>query len=200
MKNLIIEPSSIIGHLFIVVAPSGAGKSTLIDYVRQELPELYFPISATTRQPRAGEVDGQEYHFFTKAEFEHKIKQRDFLEYANVHGHTYYGTLLSEVVEPLQSGKNVIRHIDYQGARSIKKLLPNKHVHVIYIDAGNWQVLLDRIQSRTPLENEEIERRYKSFIVEQDFIPEADVVISNRTGELEQAQKTLLDYIKHLID
>ena len=194
MPHSTIDPSSIQGHLFLLVAPSGAGKSTLIEYILGKFPELHFPISATTRPPRPGEIEGQDYYYLTAAEFEQKINQGDFLEYAHVHGQTYYGTLINEVILPLQQGKNVIRHIDYQGVNSIRDILPNDKVHVIYIDAGSWSELLVRIEGRSEL-GPELERRHNSFKAEQDFMSNADIVISNRTGELEAAKIKLINFI-----
>ena len=183
------------GHFFLVVAPSGAGKSTLIQHVLEHRPNLYFPVSATTRSMRPGEINGKEYYFFTPQEFEDKISKGEFLEYAQVHGQTYYGTLASEVLEPLTKGQDVIRSIDYQGARNICKVIPRDHVHVIYVDGGDWETLCSRITHRNPMSTDEIERRRQSYILEQDFAPEADFIISNQTGEMEQAKARLLSII-----
>jgi len=200
MNKELINPESIKGHLFIVVAPSGAGKSTLIEYVRSKMPELHFPVSVTTREPRAGEVEGQDYYYTSTDEFERRIKAGDFLEYAHVHGLTYYGTLISEVVVPLQAGQNVIRHLDYQGVSSVRALLPADKVHVIYIDAGNWKTLLDRITLRSELDPDEIERRHQSYLIEEKFKTKVDKIVSNQVGEQESAQQELLEYVKEKLD
>ncbi len=101
------------GKLFIVSGPSGSGKSTITKKVRDIL-NIPLSISATTRKPRVGEVDGVDYYFLTTNEFEKKIENDEFFEYANVHGN-YYGTLISQIDKKLELGQNVILEIDVQG-------------------------------------------------------------------------------------
>ena len=106
------------GILFVVSAPSGAGKTTLVERIRQT-PDLFYSISCTTRAPRAGEVDGEDYHFLSDADFRDRAKKGDFLEHAQVHGDRY-GTLREPVVTNLKNGKNVLIDIDTQGAAVIR--------------------------------------------------------------------------------
>src|SRR5215467_6173686 len=94
------------GILFVVSAPSGAGKTTLVERIRQT-PNLFYSVSCTTRAPRAGEIDGEDYHFLSDAEFHKRVERGDFLEYARVHG-DHYGTLREPVVTSLKSGKDVL--------------------------------------------------------------------------------------------
>ena len=108
------------GNLIVVSGPSGVGKSTLIKRVREELPDLRFSVSCTTRQPRAGEVDGVDYHFLDEAEFVRKLEQGEFLEHAQVFQHRY-GTLRSEVLDRIRRGEEVILDIDVQGAKQIRQ-------------------------------------------------------------------------------
>lgn len=108
------------GNLIVISGPSGVGKSTLVKQARLELPYLEFSVSCTTRQPRAGEVDGKDYFFLTPEEFETKVRNNEFLEYAGVFAHRY-GTLKSEVVSRLQRGADVILDIDVQGAKQIRQ-------------------------------------------------------------------------------
>lgn len=195
-----IDPDSIKGHLFLIVGPSGSGKSTLIDYVLKQLPGLHFPISATTRDQRPGETEGEDYFYLSDSEFDQKIADGEFLEYATVHETTKYGTLLSEVVKPLQENKNVIRHLDYQGVRSIRKLLTDNNVHVIFVSAGDWSSLQDRINSRGKLSEEELSRRQASFEIEMEFgKSETNLIIDNSDGCLARAQAELLDYVAKVI-
>jgi guanylate kinase len=106
------------GILFVVSAPSGAGKTTLVERIRRT-PSLFYSVSSTTRTPRAGEIDGQDYQFLSGADFQERVEKGDFLEHAHVHG-DYYGTLREPVVTNLKSGKDVLIDIDTQGACVIR--------------------------------------------------------------------------------
>ena len=102
----------------MVSAPSGAGKTTLVERIRRT-PSLFYSVSCTTRAPRAGEIDCQDYQFLSDADFQHRVEKGDFLEHAHVHG-DYYGTLREPVVTNLKSGKDVLIDIDTQGAAVIR--------------------------------------------------------------------------------
>lgn len=106
------------GILFVVSAPSGAGKTTLCDALRQT-PDFVYSVSCTTRPPRAGEIDGEDYHFITEENFAQRVEAGDFLEYANVHGR-YYGTPCKPLITNLQNGVDVLIDVDIQGATAIR--------------------------------------------------------------------------------
>jgi guanylate kinase len=106
------------GILFVISAPSGAGKTTLCDAVRQT-PDFVYSVSCTTRPPRAGEIDGEDYQFLTEADFLARVKGGEFLEHAKVHEH-YYGTLQKPLVKNLKNGIDVLIDIDTQGAAAIR--------------------------------------------------------------------------------
>jgi len=106
------------GILFVVSAPSGAGKTTLVERIRRN-PNLFYSVSCTTRAPRTGEIEGQDYQFLSDADFRERIEKGDFLEHAHVHG-DYYGTLREPVVTNLKSGNDVLIDIDTQGAAVIR--------------------------------------------------------------------------------
>ena len=106
------------GILFVVSAPSGAGKSTLLNAIRPEA-DFVYSVSCTTRAPRAGEVDGEDYHFLTRADFDRRVDAGDFIEHADVHGHAY-GTLRENVTRHLDEGVDVMIDIDVQGAAQIR--------------------------------------------------------------------------------
>ena len=108
-----------LGILFVVSAPSGAGKSTLLNALRQT-PDFIYSVSCTTRAPRPGETDGEDYHFVSVEEFQRRLAAGEFLEHAQVHGN-HYGTLRGQVVEQLHSGVDVLIDIDVQGARQIRE-------------------------------------------------------------------------------
>ena len=106
------------GILFVISAPSGAGKTTLCDAVRQT-PDFVYSVSCTTRPPRAGEIEGEDYHFLTEADFLARVKAGEFLEHAKVHEH-YYGTLRKPLLNNLKNGIDVLIDIDTQGAAAIR--------------------------------------------------------------------------------
>jgi guanylate kinase len=106
------------GILFVVSAPSGAGKTTLVERIRRT-PNLFYSVSCTTRRPRAGEIDGQDYRFLSDADFRERVAKGDFVEHAQVHG-DHYGTLREPIVTKLETGKDVLIDIDTQGAAVIR--------------------------------------------------------------------------------
>jgi guanylate kinase len=106
------------GILFVLSAPSGAGKTTLCDALRQT-PDFVYSVSCTTRPPRAGEIDGDDYHFLTEADFRARVDAGEFLEHAKVHEH-HYGTLRSPIIAELQNGVDVLIDVDIQGATAIR--------------------------------------------------------------------------------
>jgi guanylate kinase len=106
------------GILFVVSAPSGAGKTTLVERIRRT-PDLFYSVSCTTRTPRAGEIDRQDYRFLSDADFRERVAKGDFVEHAQVHG-DHYGTLREPIVTNLETGKDVLIDIDTQGAAVIR--------------------------------------------------------------------------------
>jgi guanylate kinase len=106
------------GILFVLSAPSGAGKTTLCDALRQT-PDFVYSVSCTTRSPRAGEIEGDDYHFISEPDFRGRVEAGEFLEYAQVHEH-YYGTLRGPIIANLQGGVDVLIDVDIQGAAAIR--------------------------------------------------------------------------------
>lgn len=145
------------GNLIVISGPSGVGKSTLVKQVRTQLPYLEFSVSCTTRAPRAGEVDGRDYFFLAEDEFEAKVQQGEFIEYAGVFAHRY-GTLKSEVLNRLRRGADVILDIDVQGARLIRQaaLLDEEIAHaaqfimIVPPDIATLEARLSGRNSETP--------------------------------------------------
>ena len=163
------------GILFVVSGPSGAGKSTVTKLVREEL-EIPLSISATTRKPRVGEVDGKDYYFLTIDEFEKKIAEEGFLEYANVHGN-YYGTLKSEVESKLENGLDVILEIDVQGGEQIKEKFPQ--AILIFFKAPNDEELEKRLRGRNTDSEDVIKVRLENSLKELEYEKFYDLVIIN---------------------
>jgi len=183
------------GKFILVVGPSGSGKSALLAHLCAEMPELIFPVSCTTRAPRPGEVEGEKYHFVTQEEFEKRRAAEEFLEWAP-YGGSYYGTLKSQILGALSEGKTVVREVEVQGARQIQQLMPD--VRIIFIDAGSWENLERRIQSRAPMSEVELLARRKRYEDETSFADHANAVIHNPDGELERAKEEFVAAVQKL--
>ncbi len=121
------------GLMLILSSPSGAGKTTLARRLLSESSDMQLSVSATTRKPRGDEVDGVDYHFISKQEFEHKAKNGEFLEYAKVLGRDFYGTPKAPVEAALLAGRDVLFDIDWQGAQQLKQTAANDLVKVFIL-------------------------------------------------------------------
>ena len=126
------------GKIFFISGPSGVGKGTLINALRENHTEFEFPPSCTTRDPRPGEINGKTYFFITKDEFEQKIKNNEFLEYACVHGKNFYGTLKAPLLDPIKNGKIVIREFDVQGFEQARERLPRESFVSIFLKVSQF--------------------------------------------------------------
>lgn len=172
--------------ILVLSGPSGAGKSTIIDAASSEIGEFYFSVSTTTREPRDGEVNGVDYNFVTKKEFEQGIIDGDFLEYAKVHDN-YYGTSLKPVKEALNRGELVIFDIDIQGHRLVREAMGDVVVSA-FITPPSLRELEKRLYSRATDDSSIIERRVKNAKVEIKAINEYDYVIINDSIEVAKEQ------------
>jgi len=164
------------GTLFVVSAPSGAGKNAILRPILQNDPSLSYSISATTRQPRQGEVDGQDYFFLDQAEFCRRIEQGEFAEWAEVHGHLY-GTLRSVLTEEMASGKDVILELDVLGMRNLKGILPD--AVTIFIAPPSLEELERRLRNRGTENDATIQLRLKNAEMEMAALDEYDYVVVN---------------------
>lgn len=144
------------GRLFVVSGPSGAGKGTLVKELMARHPLLELSVSATTRPPRPGEVDGCDYHFLSEKEFDEHLGRGDFLEWAEVFGHRY-GTFTGQVRSRLEQGYDVILEIDVQGARQIKEKMAE--AVTVFIHTPALSDLEKRLRERRTESDEEIARR-----------------------------------------
>lgn len=185
------------GKLVLVVAPSGSGKDTLMEAAEAAFPDLETLVTCTTRVPRPGEVNEVDYHFFTREEFEQKIEAGEFLEWAE-YGGNLYGTLRASIEEVLARGGLLLATIEVQGARAVRELLPPEELAVIYIDAGEWDVLARRIQARAAIAPEELAKRHERYLDEVTFKDEADYVVENPDGGLRDAQQAFIDTLSTL--
>lgn len=188
----------ITGHLILICGPAGSGKSVLIKHLEERYPHIVKAVSCTTRKMRPGEVEGEVYYFVDEATFKKKIEDGAFLEWVEQDGGRYYGTLRSEILTPLSKGKLVLREVELKGVRAIMRTLPKDALSVIFIDAGSWESLSERIRARAPITDEELEHRRKRYERERLFASEADVVIDN-TGDLEAAKEQLFKAVDSII-
>lgn len=163
--------------IFLISGPSGAGKSTLLSKLLEDFKdELYFSISHTTRKPRNGEKDGIDYHFISKDEFEKKIKQDNFLEYALVHNN-YYGTSINEVQKALNLGKIVVFDIDVQGFLIAREKFKDK-ICSVFISTKTSSELEKRLNNRNSMD-ENLKDRLINAEKEIKFLKEYDYLIIN---------------------
>jgi len=174
--------------ILVLSGPSGAGKSTIIDASSKEIGEYYFSVSTTTRAPRDGEVEGKDYYFVSKEEFEADIEAGNFLEYATVHGN-YYGTSLKPVREALEKDKLVIFDIDVQGHRLVREAMGDVVVSA-FITPPTLSELENRLTSRGSDNMDVINARIKNAKDEIKAIDEYDYVIINDT--IEDAKKAFV--------
>ena len=151
------------GMLLVISGPSGTGKGTLIERLMKEDPTLVFSVSATTRAPRPGEIDGVHYHFVTNERYDELVAENAFVEYANVHGNRY-GTLRSEVYERLERGENVVLDIDVQGALNV--IASEMEKVSIFILPPSMQELRSRLTGRGTETEEAVERRLHNAVWE----------------------------------
>jgi len=177
--------------VFIISAPSGSGKSTLTHRLIAGIPNLRFSISYTTRSPRGQEVDGKEYFFITREEFEKRVNKGEFLEHAEVFGN-YYGTHISELDRAAAEGVDLILDIDVQGARQLKDRIPA--AVSIFILAPSREVLEQRLRARSQDSEPVIRRRLLEAAVEIRNYSLYDYVLVNR--EVEASVDTLKSIVK----
>lgn len=163
------------GKFIVISGPSGVGKGTICNRLLNEL-NAWYSVSTTTRAPRDGEINGVNYFFVTKEEFENKIKEGEFLEY-NVYNGNYYGTSKEIVVDKINEGINVFSEIDVNGAHNIKKVFPD--ALLIYIAPPSIEVLKERLISRGTESIEKINQRLEIAEKELKEVDFYDYVVIN---------------------
>ena len=169
------------GTLYVVSAPSGAGKTSLLKSVLARMPELKLSISHTTRQQRPGETDGQDYHFVSVEAFKQMLDQESFLEHAEVFGN-YYGTSQVWLESQLELGHDVVLEIDWQGARQVRKLMPE--CRSIFILPPSQEELHNRLTGRGQDSEEVIQSRMAAANREITHYDEYDYLVINDDFEL----------------
>ena len=164
-------------RLTVLAGPSGVGKDTVSAAVRARYPQVWLSVSATTRAPRPGEIDGVHYHFVTDDEFDAMVARGDLLEWALVHGRHRYGTPRRAVLDHLASGDAALLVIDMQGARQVRETMPD--ARFVFLAPPSWDELVRRLVGRGTEGPEERERRLATARVEIAAEPEFDHVVVN---------------------
>ncbi|MBU1019485.1 guanylate kinase [Patescibacteria group bacterium] len=174
------------GKLFLILGSSGSGKGTVLNGLLTRHSDWVFPLSCTTRDKRPNEKDGEIYNFISKEEFRERIERGEFLEHAVVHQDNYYGTLKGPILDALEEGKVVIREVDVQGLRSIREIIPEDQLVSVFLTVESWDELKGRILRRAEMSDEELEKRYQSFLAEKEWEKECDHVLMTETGKTEE--------------
>ena len=173
------------GKLVLVVGPSGSGKGSIIRELRKKHPDWVYPVSHTTRPIRPGEEDGLVYRFISKEEFEKRITEGRFLEYAIVHGEHYYGTDKGRIMDELEAGNVVVREVDIQGFNSIVEGIPGENLISVFVEVKSLEDLKERIRGRAEMSDEELARRMESARDEIAQADKCDFRLVNEAGQLE---------------
>ncbi|PIQ27925.1 guanylate kinase [bacterium (Candidatus Blackallbacteria) CG17_big_fil_post_rev_8_21_14_2_50_48_46] len=171
------------GVLFVISGPSGAGKGTIVQSLLPRHQDLHLSVSMTTRQPRPGEIEGQHYFFVSQDEFETRISQGEFLEYARYNGQ-YYGTPRSFALNKIAQGQDVILEIEVQGAQQVRKNW-NKRSVLLFVIPPTWSNLESRLRQRSTESESAIQARLNRANEEMGYLPDYDYYVIN--DQLEEA-------------
>ncbi len=181
------------GLLVVISGPAGSGKGT-VNRVLMEQPDYVFSVSATTRAPRPGEVDGVNYHYITAEEFEKRIQADELLEYTKYCGN-YYGTLKRETEAVLESGKNLILEIEVEGAMNVKRLCPDSAVLIMLLPPS-YAVQEQRLRGRATEPEDVILRRLERAKEEMEYLGQYDYVVYNYDGRAEDCAAEIQNIIR----
>jgi guanylate kinase len=182
------------GKLTVVSGPSGAGKDTLIQAALEAIPELTLIASATTREPRKGEVDGRDHVFLSREEFERWTEEDRLLEWAEYSGNLY-GTPKQSVQELLDSGRSVVLRIELQGARQVKERRPD--AVMVFVRAPSLEETRRRLESRATETSESVESRMATAVKEVAARDEFDYEIVNE--DREQARREMIEIMERIV-
>jgi guanylate kinase len=190
----VTEPDTATGtpsRLVVLAGPTAVGKGTVAAAVREDHPEIWISVSATTRAPRPGEVDGVHYLFVDDAEFDRLVDEDQLLEWAVVHGRHRYGTPRRPVEEALAAGRPAMLEIDLQGARQVRRTMPE--ALFVFLKPPSWEELVRRLVGRGTETDEERERRLATAREELAAETEFDVTIINH--EVHDAAAELVGFL-----
>ena len=192
------------GQLIVVSGPSGAGKDTIVSKVIENNDKIWLSVSATSRKPRKGEVEGINYFFLNKEEFEQKIKEDYFVEYAT-YADNYYGTPKEKIIKKLEKGIDVILVIEIEGARKIKEILPE--TLFIFIMPPSEKELLSRLKNRKTEDKKKIIERFNIAYKEINEVTKYNYVVVNdkideavdKVESIIKAEKCRVDRIEEML-
>ncbi|HON18124.1 MAG TPA: guanylate kinase [Salinivirgaceae bacterium] len=182
--------------VIIISAPSGTGKTTLIKHLMEVLPVFEFSISATSRQPRKGEINGKDYYFLSAEDFRCKIENNEFIEWEEVYPNRFYGTLKSEIERIHRMGKVAIFDVDVMGGVNLKQKFGEKALS-IFIKPPSLEELELRLRIRGTDSDEEIKTRLERAAYELNFASKFDTVIVNET--LDKSKPELVAAVKRFL-
>ena len=181
-------------RLVVLAGPSAVGKSTVVRGLRDSVPDLFFSVSMTTRDPRPGEVDGVDYHYVTTDNFREAIETGRMLEWAEIHGGLQLsGTPRGPVEDALAAGRPVLVEVDLAGARNVKQLLPD--AVTVFLAPPSWEDLVSRLTGRGTESEDVIARRLQTAREELDSADEFDRVVVN--DDLDTAVRSIAGILVH---
>ncbi len=175
-------------RLTVLAGPTAVGKGTVAAYVRERHPEIWMSVSVTTRPPRPGERHGEHYWFVSDEEFDRMVADGELLEWAVVHGRARYGTPRRPVEEALAAGRAALLEIDLQGARQVRRSMPD--ALFVFLKPPSWEELVNRLVGRGTETEQERARRLESAVQELAAEEEFDVTVVN--AEIQQAGEQLV--------
>jgi guanylate kinase len=181
----------------IFSAPSGAGKTTLVHRLMEQVPDLAFSVSATSRAPRKGEKNGVDYYFLSVEEFKKKIEEGAFIEWEEVYPGQYYGTLKSEVERLRNEGKTVVFDVDVLGGINIKRIFGDDAL-AVFVKPPSLEVLKERLTKRSTEDEESLKKRLSRAEKELEYESKFDIVIVN--DDLKKAVKEVVETVTGFIE